>query len=74
MPDGSQIVLSIEAFRAQLDKALSMKVRPLLIFDQFEELITLFEEARGEGRTERVRLNCESSACSSSCCFTRPCR
>jgi WD40 repeat protein len=50
--DGSQIVLSIEAFRAQLDKALSMKVRPLLIFDQFEELITLFEEARGEGRTD----------------------
>ena len=50
--DGSQIVLSIEAFRAQLDRALSMKVRPLLIFDQFEELITLFEEARGEGRRD----------------------
>jgi WD40 repeat protein len=44
--DGSsspRVVLSTEAFRARLDE-VSTEARPLLIFDQFEELITLFEE------------------------------
>ena len=53
--DGAhRIVLSAEAFRARL-RELPAGVRPLLIFDQFEELATLFEDvAQGDGRAETL--------------------
>lgn len=38
-----RVVLSLASFREHLGR-LSGDVRPLLVFDQFEELITLFEE------------------------------
>ncbi len=38
----SQVVLGVEAFVRRLD-ALSGEPLPLLVFDQFEELVTLFE-------------------------------
>jgi WD40 repeat protein len=44
--DSPQIVLSVDALRARLREIpKDADVRPLLIFDQFEELVTLFEEA-----------------------------
>jgi WD40 repeat protein len=42
--DGSPIVLSVEAFRGRVG-AVTEDSRPLVIFDQFEELVTLFDEA-----------------------------
>jgi WD40 repeat protein len=55
-----RIVLPAETFRARLEE-LSDDVRPLLIFDQFEELISLFEEERegdalAEGRAGQHRV------------------
>lgn len=41
----SQIVLPVAELRERLAAHAGDKHRPLLIFDQFEELITLFEEA-----------------------------
>jgi uncharacterized membrane protein len=50
--DASRIVFSAAAFKGELE-GLPRGRRPLLIFDQFEELITLFEEApRGEALRE----------------------
>lgn len=45
--DASRVVLSTAAFKARLEKLKEMRSerRPLLIFDQFEEFVTLFEEA-----------------------------
>ena len=37
-------MLSLQAFRDRIGR-LPDDVRPLLVFDQFEELVTLFEEA-----------------------------
>ena len=53
--DGAhRIVLSTEAFRERL-RGLPPGVRPLLIFDQFEELATLFGDvAQGDGRAETL--------------------
>jgi WD40 repeat protein len=49
-----RLVLSTDAFRAQLE-ALPEGARPLLIFDQFEELSSLFEEtAQADGRAEAL--------------------
>jgi WD40 repeat protein len=45
-PDGdesSRIVVSVQAFEARVREACGTH-RPLLIFDQFEEIITLFED------------------------------
>ena len=39
-----RVVLSLQAFRERIGRLPD--VRPLLVFDQFEELVTLFEEAR----------------------------
>ncbi|HVE65734.1 MAG TPA: hypothetical protein VNC59_04060, partial [Thermoanaerobaculia bacterium] len=50
--ESSQVVLSIRAFRNTLKylRTLRPDCRPLLIFDQFEEFVTLFEKsATGEG-------------------------
>jgi WD40 repeat protein len=52
--DAHRIVLSTEAFRARL-RELPPGVKPLLIFDQFEELATLFEDgAQGDGRVQTL--------------------
>jgi WD40 repeat protein len=40
---GPQVVLSVEAFEERL-RAGRGSARPLLVFDQFEELVTLFDE------------------------------
>ncbi|HEY6667219.1 MAG TPA: FHA domain-containing protein [Propionibacteriaceae bacterium] len=47
-------VLSLQSFRDGIER-LPGDARPLLIFDQFEELITLFEEAGPEGALEIQR-------------------
>jgi WD40 repeat protein len=51
----SQIVLSVDEFRAQLSALPDDEASPLLIFDQFEELVTLFEEAPAEDALEDAR-------------------
>ena len=49
-------VLSLKQWKETL-KSLPANVRPLLIFDQFEEVITLFEEAHGKiERSEAIRV------------------
>ena len=53
--------------RASACGAACASRRPLLVFDQFEELVTLFEET---GRRELAARG--SSSCSSRCCATRP--
>jgi len=48
-----RVILSVEGFVAKLHQ-LPEDTRPLLIFDQFEEWVTLFEEAVGQdGRAAR---------------------
>ena len=49
----SRLVLSTEAFRDRL-QALPRELRPLLVFDQFEELSTLFEEAGPADRSQAL--------------------
>ena len=52
----SQIVLSVEGFGKRLEGLPSDEPPPLLVFDQFEELVTLFEEAPvGGDDLEEVR-------------------
>jgi WD40 repeat protein len=51
----SQIVLSVDEFTAQLASLPDDAPRPLLVFDQFEELVTLFEEAPAEHALEDAR-------------------
>ena len=52
----SRIVLSTQAFEERLRAACSSH-RPLIVFDQFEEIVTLFEEPRaGEARQRLVEL------------------
>jgi hypothetical protein len=46
-----RIVLSVEAFLSQLDSASNSR-RPLLMFDQFEEIVTLFEEVNHDNLSE----------------------
>jgi len=54
--------ISIDSFYEQLDRLRDRRVnesRPLLIFDQFEEFITLFEEgtqAGGENKSESPKI------------------
>lgn len=53
--DDSSLVLSVDALRALLGERSTEDNRPLLVFDQFEELITLFEEApEGANREEAL--------------------
>jgi hypothetical protein len=49
-----RVVLSLQAFRDCIGR-LPDVVRPLLVFDQFEELVTLFEEARSGDAVEIQR-------------------
>jgi conflict system STAND superfamily ATPase len=62
----SQVVLSIADFEERV-RAVSPERRPLLVFDQFEEILTLFEDA-GAVASRRalaemiVRLLCEPLA------------
>ena len=49
-----RVVLSLQSFRDRIGR-LPGDVRPLLVFDQFEELITLFEEAGPGGPIELQR-------------------
>ena len=53
-PDGdsSRMVMSVPEFEQRVREACASSQRPLLVFDQFEELVTLFEEA---GRIEVQR-------------------
>ena len=54
--DSSRVVLSTEAFGERV-RAACKTHRPLLVFDQFEEILTLFEDARaGEARRRLVEL------------------
>lgn len=51
-----RVVLSVNDLPNKL-RALPQSRRPLLIFDQFEELVTLFEEApRDKGTTETLKI------------------
>jgi WD40 repeat protein len=54
-PDDSapRIVLSTEAFRERL-RVGSAACRPLVVFDQFEEVVTLFEEPGGRDVQRRI--------------------
>ncbi len=72
----SQVVLGVEAFVQRLD-ALSGEPLPLLVFDQFEELVTLFEgspagraapgtDLRHAGRADPSARTSRSSCCSCS--------
>ncbi len=56
-PKQQRVVLSIEKFEAILRTHTSEPggYRSLLVFDQFEEIITLFEEARPRGEREAAR-------------------
>jgi|GEM_PF-1599469 len=69
---GESIELSLAAFREQLEKfrlkptetqsevfRAPQGVRPILIFDQFEEFITLFEEAQRVGTSAETKLASE---------------
>ena len=49
----ARTVLSIEAFEARVLAACDER-RPLLIFDQFEELVTLFDEGELRGSQQRL--------------------
>jgi WD40 repeat protein len=52
----SRIVLSTETFEERL-RAVCQTDRPLIVFDQFEEIVTLFDEAgAGEGQQRLVQL------------------
>ncbi len=52
--DSSRVVLSTEAFETRIRAAHAGDDRPLLIFDQFEEILTLFEEARADELRRRI--------------------
>ena len=54
-PDDSapRIVLSTEAFRERLREGCA-SCRPLLVFDQFEEVVTLFEKPGGRDLQRRI--------------------
>jgi WD40 repeat protein len=51
--DSSRIVLSTEAFEERL-RAACQTDRPLIVFDQFEEILTLFDEAGAAEEQQRV--------------------
>jgi DNA-binding beta-propeller fold protein YncE len=48
-----RIVLSTQSFEERL-RAACQNHRPLLIFDQFEEILTLFEQSGGEDAQQRL--------------------
>src|SRR5207247_2075496 len=50
---GRHVVLSPDAFVERL-RVACMSTRPLLVFDQFEELVTLFEEADQRKLQQRI--------------------
>ena len=60
--DALSFEISIDSFYEQLDRLRDRRVnepRPILIFDQFEEFITLFEEASqtgGENKSESPKI------------------
>ena len=56
--DAPQIVLPAKGLRERLAAVAGDESRPLLIFDQFEELITLFEEAPAPDAVESA-LECQ---------------
>lgn len=65
--DSARFVMSARAFEQRVREACASGDRPLLIFDQFEELITLFEGPHAVGVQDRVaamliRLLCEPLA------------
>lgn len=51
--DSARIVLSTEAFEERLRTACQTD-RPLIVFDQFEEILTLFDEAGAAEEQQRV--------------------
>ncbi|HEX6583428.1 MAG TPA: WD40 repeat domain-containing protein [Thermoleophilaceae bacterium] len=51
--DSSRIVLSTEAFEERL-RAVCQTDRPLIVFDQFEEILTLFDEAGAAEEQQNV--------------------
>ncbi len=52
--DSPRVVLSIAEFEDRVRAASGSDRRSLLIFDQFEELLTLFEEARADESQRRI--------------------
>jgi hypothetical protein len=56
LPHGPRrVVLSVDAFMDRLESASSQR-RPLLIFDQFEEIVTLFEEVHRGNLSEALAV------------------
>ena len=51
--DSSRIVLSTEAFEERL-RTVCQTDRPLIVFDQFEEILTLFDEAGAAEEQQKV--------------------
>ena len=51
--DSSRIVLSTETFEERL-RAVCQTDRPLIVFDQFEEILTLFDEANALEEQQKV--------------------
>jgi hypothetical protein len=51
--DSSRIVLSTEAFEQRV-RAVCENHRPLIVFDQFEEILSLFEEAGADETRQRI--------------------
>ncbi|HEX7292750.1 MAG TPA: hypothetical protein VF250_16640 [Conexibacter sp.] len=51
--DAPRAVFSVDAFEQRVEAACE-EGRPLLIFDQFEELVTLFEETGAQALQQRV--------------------
>jgi len=55
-PDGDdspRVVMSVQAFEDRVREACQSSQRPLLVFDQFEEIITLFEQQDGAQAVQR---------------------
>jgi hypothetical protein len=56
VPDGDdspRFVVSVQAFEDRVREACRSSQRPLLVFDQFEEVITLFEQQDDAGAVQR---------------------
>ncbi|MEN3282216.1 MAG: hypothetical protein V7607_3356 [Solirubrobacteraceae bacterium] len=51
--ESARVVLSTEAFEERVREACAVE-RPLLIFDQFEEILTLFEEPGAREAQQRI--------------------
>jgi len=51
--ESSRVVLSTEAFEERVREACTSQ-RPMIVFDQFEEILTLFEEPGAEQAQQRI--------------------